>query len=78
MIKLLTLLALCLLTACKFSVDTPDVPTGTGRVVGAIEMDGCTNKCGVITVIEVEGTKCIVVGRYSAVAMSCNWKEQQP
>lgn len=63
----LAVVALALLSACGVNADTPDM----GRYVGQFELSG--GGIARVRVIEVEGTKCIIAGRYSALAMSCDW-----
>lgn len=62
--------ALALLGACGVNANTPEM----GRYVGEFQVSG--GGIARVRVIEVEGTKCIVAGRYSALAMSCDWSKQ--
>jgi hypothetical protein len=68
--KLYVIVALVLLTACGVNASSPEA----GREVGQFELSG--GGTARIRVMEIEGTKCIVVGRYSAVAMSCDWSKK--
>lgn len=73
MLKLLAALAALALAGCGPTI--PDQPTGTGRAVGALDVPGCgPGPCGSIQMLDVEGTRCIVVTQPHGVALSCDWK----
>lgn len=68
--RALLALATLALTACGVAASVPEV----GRLIGKFSL-GNGGGIAEVRILEVGGTKCIVVGRYSALAMSCDWSK---
>lgn len=74
----ITMLAVCIgLFMSAGSKEKPlpaDLPeAGMGRLVGRLPSSGCRGLCIDVRVLEVDGTKCIFVGQYTATSISCDW-----
>ena len=61
------------LVSCTPSTATEKEYPTVGKVIGTIPMNG--GGTSRVYTFEVDGTKCILVGRYSALTMSCNWNK---